>query len=249
MTDQGRAVGYERLSQDGKSLEEQQDQIEAFCRDQGLELVEHYNDGVYASGYSADREEYQRMLDRIQERDDVGHVVVRDRSRLSRDAKERLRLFLELDTLGVDVHVAETEETIDLDEAYALTRESAQADADDREKRKEAERGRQEAERREECGLPNGPAPLGLAYGPDKERLIPGDQYGDVLEVLDLRSARDMSWREIASETGINKDTARRTWDRRGMILDAGARRRDDLAVEDRELLEALEVRLEKQSA
>lgn len=242
MTD--RAVGYQRLSQDGKSLGEQQDQIEAYCREHGLELVEHYNDGVYSSGYSADRDEYQRLLERLQDESDVGHVVVRDRARLARDAKERLRLFLELDSLGVEVHVAETGETVDLEDPYALTRESAQADADDVEKRKEAERGRQEAERRDERGLPNGRAPLGLEYDRDKESLIPGDRYGEVLEILDLRSDQGMSWRSIESETAVTKDTARRTWERREKILDAGDRRRDDLEDDALELLEDLEARL-----
>jgi DNA invertase Pin-like site-specific DNA recombinase len=235
-----RAVGYARLSQDGTSLEDQRDQITEYCEEHGLELVEHYNDGLYASGYSADRDEYQRLLERLQEDNDVGHVVVRDRSRLSRDAKERLRLFLELDALGVEVHVAETGETVDLDDAYALTRESAQADADDVEKRKEAERGRQEAERREELGLPNGEPPIGLRYSDDKTELVPDERYGEVLEVLELR-LEDMSWRAIASETSVSKDSARRIWGRLERYLDAGDRRRDELPDDVQERLAALE--------
>jgi DNA invertase Pin-like site-specific DNA recombinase len=235
MTD--RAVGYERLSQGGKSIPEQQEEIEAYAEELGLELVRHYNDGQYSSGYDASRNEYQELLERVQE-DDVGHVIVRDRSRLSRDSKERLRLFLELDALGVEVHVAGTSETVDLEDPYSLTRESAQADADDVEKRKEAERGRAEAERREELDLPNGPAPTGLEYGPDKESFRPDHQYADVLEVLERRMDGE-SWRSIASEVEVSKSTARRSWDRRGDLLNAGARS-DDLPDDVRERVEAL---------
>jgi len=211
------AVGYARLSQEGKSLPEQREAIREYASARGFDLDRIFDDGQHASGYSADREEYQAMLDRLED-GDVDHVVVRDRSRLSRDSKERLRLLLDLDSMGVDVHVVEVGERVDLDDPYALTRESAQADADDAEKRKEAERGRAEAEHRDEAGLPNGRSPFGLRYGPEKERLVPdrdGDAFEKALEVLDLR-ADGVSYRAIAEEVDeVSKDTARRIVERR----------------------------------
>lgn len=214
-----RAVGYSRLSQGGKSLEAQREAIEGYCREHGLDLVDVYNDGRYSSGYDAGREEYQSMLERLQEDGDVEHVVVRDRSRLARDSKERLRLFLDLDERDVEVHIAETGEKVDLDDPYSLTRESAQADADDVEKRKEAERGKAEARRRQEQGLPNGRPPRGLRYSEDKTRLVPGENFGEVLDVIEAR--RDgLSWREIEEEIGVNYATARRIWERRKEYLD-----------------------------
>lgn len=239
MTD--RAVGYTRLSQDGKSLPEQRQQIEDYCDDRSLEVVEVYSDGEHASGYTTKRSQYQALLDRLDE-DDVGHVVVRGLSRLSRDRLHRVQLLIELHREDVDVHAVERGDSnpVDLSEPWALTREAGQADADDHEKRKEADRGRAEAERRERLGLPNGPAPTGLQYDEDKERLIPADQFGDVLEVLRLRAESGRSWREIAAETGFNKDTARRAYERRKQYLDAGDRRRDELDEDDRELLDDL---------
>lgn len=92
------------------------------------------------------------------------HVVVRGLSRLSRDRLHRVQLLIELHHEGVDVHAYERGDRnpVDLSQPWALTREAGQADADDFEKRKEAERGRQEAERREREGLPNGSPPYGL---------------------------------------------------------------------------------------
>jgi DNA invertase Pin-like site-specific DNA recombinase len=210
------AVSYARLSQEGKSLPEQRKENREYCREHGFELVEMFDDGQHASGYSADREEYQAMLDRIEE-GDIDHVVVRDRSRLSRDSKERLRLLLDLDEMGVEVHVVEVGERVDLDDPYALTRESAQADADDAEKRKEAERGRAEAEQRDEEGLPNGRPPYGLRYGPEKKRLVPDRDDGafeTAMEVLDLRDD-GLSFRAIAEEADVTKDKAMRVVNRR----------------------------------
>lgn len=201
------AVGYARLSQNGRSIPEQIEAIEEYCKRKGLVLVNEglYSDGVNSSGYSADREAYQNMLDRI-EGDDVDHVVVRDRSRLSRDSKHRLRLFLDLDTRGVEIHVTEPDEIVDLEDPYSLTRESAQADADDVEKRKEAERGRAEAERRMEEGLPMGRAPIGLEYAPDRDGWVAGGDFDAALRVLELRDD-GLSYRAIADRVdAISKD-------------------------------------------
>jgi len=248
-----RGVSYRRLSQDGKSLPEQLEEIEAYAEARGIEIGDrdHYSDGTHASGYTAEREAYQELLERIRE-GDVDHVVVRDRSRLARDAKDRLRLFLELDSLGVDVHIAETEETVDLEDPYALTRESAQADADDREKRKEAERGRAEAERREELGLPNGPAPTGLQYGPAKEELVPGEEYDVVLDVFARRLDEPTpSWREIAADVEVSHMTASRIWSRRERYVRAGERARDrgNLQEDLADQLEEISERLGKAAA
>lgn len=210
-----RAVSYRRLSQGGKSLPEQLEAIEAYAEEHGLELVENFSDGQHASGYTEDREAYQALLERL-EAGDVGHVVARDRSRFARDARDRLRLWLDLDDLDVTIHLAETGETVDLEDPYALTRESAQADADDVEKRKEAERGKAEAERREREGLPNGRPPYGLAYSADKTELVAGAS-GEIEAALRAIELRDegKTLREISDETGINRETARRIADRR----------------------------------
>lgn len=181
----------------------------------GFELLEMYNDGQQTTGYSEDRPEYQKMLTRLDE-GDIDHVVVRDRSRLARDSKDRLRLLLDLEEMNVDTHVVETGEVIDLSESYSRTREAAQADADDHEKRKEAERGRREIQRRQEKGLPVGPPPFGLQYSDSGDELVPDDNFDVAIEVLERRDAGE-SYRQIANAEGTpdSKDTVRRIVDRR----------------------------------
>lgn len=227
------AVGYRRLSQDGKSLEEQAETIERYCRDEDLDLVETFSDGRYASGYTGDREEFKALLARLDE-GDVDHVVVRDRARLWRDAKERIRLLLDLDDLDVKIHVVETGEIVDLEGPYALTREAAQADADDVEKRKEAERGAAEQERRAREGLPRGRPPRGLAYDDAGERLVPAEGYEEALAVIRARVLEERSWSDVVEETGVSSGTARRIVDRTEEYLEAdGLQLEDVLDVDD----------------
>ncbi|MBB6645080.1 recombinase family protein [Halobellus ruber] len=214
-----RAIGYARLSQEGKSIPEQIEEIEEYCENRSLDLLDIYNDGEQSSGYTDEREEYQRLLEHLRDDDrDVDHVVVRGLSRLSRDRLHRMQLLIELHREDVDVHAVDrgSRNPVDLSEPWALTREAGQADADDVEKRKEAERGRQEAERRAELGLPNGQPPIGLAYGPDSERWVPGDQFDVALRVLELRDA-GYSYREIATRVDVvSKDQVGTILDRRG---------------------------------
>lgn len=201
------ALGYTRLSQQGKSIPEQQAMIREYCDRHGFELDAIYNDGQLSSGYTAEREEYQQLLDRLED-GDADHVVVRKLARLSRDRKHRMKLLLELDEADVDVHAVNRGERnpIDLDEPWALTREAGQADADDVEKRWEAEMGKEEAEKRQSEGLPMGRAPIGLEYGPDGTRLVPGEQYEAALEVLELLDD-GRSYRAIANEVdAMSKD-------------------------------------------
>lgn len=84
------AVGYIRLSQDGKSLDRQRRDVETYADEHGYTLDEIYNEGKRASGFDTDRPEYQALREHI----DGGHVdvvIVPNLSRLSRDRKERLR--------------------------------------------------------------------------------------------------------------------------------------------------------------
>jgi DNA invertase Pin-like site-specific DNA recombinase len=92
------AVGYLRLSQNGKSLDRQRRDVEDYAAENGDTLVELYNEGTRASGFDTDRPEYQALLTHVGE-GGVDAVIVPNLSRLSRDCKQRLRLLLDLDTL------------------------------------------------------------------------------------------------------------------------------------------------------
>lgn len=220
--DQELGFGYVRLSQDGKSIPEQIEMIEDYADAFGIEIDHIYNDGRFESAYTEDRPEYQAMLERIR-RGEVDHVIVRDAARLSRDRKHRMMLLLQLDQMGVDVHAVERgygNNPIDLDEPWSVTREAAQADADDVEKRKEADRGKAESERRKKHGLPNGRPPRGLRYNREKTALVPGEGYDEVREVITLRDG-GTSWRAIEDLTGVPQATARRIYDRRELYVEA----------------------------
>ncbi len=103
------AVGYIRLSQDVKSLDRQRQDVEEYINKNGYPLDEIYNEGKRTSGFDADRPEYTALLDHI-EGESIDVVIIPNLSRLSRDRKERLRLLLNLDAIGVQLH------SVDLDD-------------------------------------------------------------------------------------------------------------------------------------
>jgi len=205
-------VGYIRLSQDGKSLDRQARDIETYAAENGLDVVEIYNEGRRASGFDSERPEYQKLLARI--KDDVDAVVVPNLSRLSRDRKERLRLLLDLDRAGVELHSFELGRPVDLDDDWELVQQSIQATTDDVEKRKEIERSKRATAERLAEGYDHGRPPFGLSFDEDGQYWVPGDRFHDALDVIKARE-RGLSWRDVAEDTGVPKDTARRVYDRR----------------------------------
>ncbi|WP_202593584.1 recombinase family protein [Halococcus sediminicola] len=92
------AVGYIRLSQDGKSLARQRRDVENYATEYGIELIRVYDEGKRSSGFDTDRPEYTALCDHIAD-GTVDTVIVPNLSHLSRDRKERLRLLLEVDGL------------------------------------------------------------------------------------------------------------------------------------------------------
>lgn len=212
------AIGYIRLSQDGKSLERQRRNVEEYADTKGLELVRVYDEGRHASGFTEDREKYQALMEHVNTAE-VGEVIVPNLSRLSRDRKERLRLLLEFDAVGVDLHSHELGRAVDLSEDWALVHQSIRATADDIEKRKEINRSKRATKERIESGFDHGRPPFGLRFDADGEYWVPDEDFEDAIEVI-MHRRSGLSWRKIAHKTGINKDTARRVWQRREKYLE-----------------------------
>ena len=214
-----KAVGYTRLSQESDtSIDSQRDDIQDYCRKEDLELDNIFNEGEKESGYDGDREKYQSMLEYLDFKD-VDAVVVRDLSRLSRDRKERVRLLLDLDDRGVELHSVERGE-VDISEPWTLTIETIKATSDDVEKRKEIERSQREIEKRVENGFHQGRAPLGLQFDSRGENLeVDQDEIADVKEVLQLRD-QGRSYPDIEESSGVPKATAYRVVERRDMYED-----------------------------
>lgn len=211
------AVGYIRLSQDGKSLERQRRDVEGYADSEGFDLVEVYNEGRHASGFDEDRQEYQALLEQVIG-GDVGAVVVPNLSRLSRDRKERLRLLLDLDAADVELHSHELGRAVDLNDDWELVQQSIRATTDDVGKRKEIERSKRATEERIESGFDHGRPPFGFRFDDAGEYWVPSEEFEDALEVISCRKD-GLSWRETADKTGVNKDTARRIWERRAKYL------------------------------
>lgn len=210
------AVGYIRLSQDGKSLDRQRRDVEHYADNHGYPLAEIYNEGKRASGFDTDRPEYQALLDHI-ETGTVATAIVPNLSRLSRDRKERLRLLLDVDAAGVAVHSVELGRAVDLDDDWALVQQSIRATTDDVEKRKEIERSKRATQERLDNGYDHGRPPFGLTYNDEGNYWVPdqgSDEYRTAISCIQLREGGH-SWREIATETTVSKDTARRIYNRR----------------------------------
>lgn len=179
-----------------------------------------YNEGKRASGFNTDRPKYTALLDHI-ETGRIDAVVVPNLSRLSRDRKERLRLLLDVDSAGVHVHSVELGRTVDLDDDWALVQQSIRATTDDVEKRKEIERSKRATQERINNGYDHGRPPFGLTYDDDGNYWIPdrdSEEYRTAVECIQLRE-NGRSWRAIADETDVSKDTARRIYERRERYL------------------------------
>lgn len=218
------AVGYIRLSQDGTSLGRQRRDVEDYADNHGYTLAKIYNEGKRASGFDTNRPQYTALLDHLETKP-VDAVVVPNLSRLSRDRKERLRLLLDVDAAGVQVHSVELGRTVDLDDDWALVQQSIRATTDDVEKRKEIERSKRATQERIGNGYDHGRPPFGLTYDEDGHYWVPdrsNAEYQTAVTCIQLRE-EGLSWREIADETAVNKDTARRIYDRRDHYLPAPA--------------------------
>lgn len=216
-----RAVAYVRLSQQSdRSIQRQREEVHTYAAAQGyvLDEADVYDDGEGASGFDDDRREFAELVARLQE-GDVGAVIVPNLSRLSRDRRTRLRLLLDLDDAGVELHSIERGH-IDLEAAYALAIEAMKAESDDRGKREEIERAKRETRRRvENPEIDHGRPPLGFRFDEAGERWVPNpEEFENALRAVTLLD-RGSSLREVSRETGIPKSTVARIRDRRERYL------------------------------
>lgn len=201
-----KAAGYTRLSQDSDtSIDRQKEEIKEYCRQQGMELLEIFDDGERTSGYDTEREQYQRLKGKLQE---IDTVVARDRQRLGRDFDERMRFILDLRQTDTALHIT-TEGEIDLSDPYSVVMESMQSASDDKSKRKEIEKAKKEVQKRQEKGYYQGKPPFGLQFDDEKKYLVPDENFETALEVLKLRD-QDKSYPDISDELGITTSKAYR---------------------------------------
>lgn len=182
-----KAIGYTRLSQKSDtSIEDQKRLIRDYCKSKMLNLCRIFNDGEKSSGFKNDREEYQAMLEEIQETD-VEAIVVRDRTRFGRDKLERMQRFIELYRRGVEIHIVSEGTKVDFGDDFELVKESFHAEKDDVAKREEMRKARVAVDRRKENGFYQGNPPFGLKFDDEKKFLVPNDNFEKARKVIELR--------------------------------------------------------------
>lgn len=212
------AVGYTRLSQDSDtSIDRQKTSIREYCDAHGLELSEIRNDGEFSSGFDRDRTEYQEVK-RLVNEDAADAVVVYDKTRIGRDFDERMQFVLDLRRTDTDLHSARRG-PIDLTDPTDAAVESIHAAKDDEAKREEIEKSKEAVAERLQKGFDHGRPPFGLRFDDNGEHWVPGERFGDVLEILRLRSD-GATYEEIADTIGVSTTTAYRVVDRRQLYVE-----------------------------
>jgi DNA invertase Pin-like site-specific DNA recombinase len=103
-----RAVYYTRVShenqvEDGSSLDNQEDRIEAFCKLNNYEIVATFSDPGVSGRKFENRPEFMKMIEMVK-RKEVDVVVVYSLSRFGRNTKDTLKWVAFLENFGVSFY-------------------------------------------------------------------------------------------------------------------------------------------------
>ena len=196
------AIGYTRLSQKSDaSIDDQKQEIRDLADEQGFELTSIYDDGELASGFDSERPEYLQMQADLE--DGLADVlIVRGRDRLSRDKRERSMLMYDIEDWGVELWTTAERKRIEFNSDEAWLIEMIQAYIDDVAKRREIQRARAKIQQRVDAGFHQGRPRYGTEFDEQKEYLVPGEDFENVMVALELREAGE-SLRSIVSQTTI----------------------------------------------
>ncbi len=210
------ALGYSRLSQQSDtSIERQERNIRDYADENGFRLASPiYSDGQGASGWETDeRPEYQQLKDELSS-GAVDAVIVNDKRRLTRDVDEAMRLIPEFRENGVELHTCQ-DGPLDLSDPIRAAIEIVSAAAAHEEKMEEIEKAREATQERvDDPEIDHGRPRFGMEYNEDGTRQVPGDRYGDVLEIFRMDS-RGATLEEIAEEVDVAVSTVSRVLKRR----------------------------------
>ena len=196
------AVGYTRLSQQSDaSIDDQKQEIRELADEQGFQLTRIYDDGELASGFDSERPEYLQMQTDLED----GHadvLIVRGRDRLSRDKRERSMLMYDIEDWSVELWTTTERARIEFNSDEAWLIEMIQAYIDDVAKRREIQRARAKIQQRVDAGFHQGRPRYGTKFDEQREHLVPGDNFVDVITAIEMREAGE-SFRSIVEQTAI----------------------------------------------
>lgn len=209
----GRIACYVRVSTEDQSLERQLTSTQEYAeREFGAILgdLEIYRDK--STGTDTDRSGYQEMMD---DRDDLDAVVVHSVSRVCRSISDLERTASRLEEEDVELHIVSEGLKIRPDDddpfqraLFQLLGVFAELEANMAQQRtREGIAARQQND-----DYHHGPAPLG--FSKDNGRLVEGENYHDVVSVLDMVRKDELSKRKAAKRLDTSRATINRALDR-----------------------------------
>jgi len=207
----GKIAGYARVSTADQNLDRQLTKINDYADralDADLADLEIYRDK--STGTNTDRSGYQKLVDDA-EAGDLSAVVVGSVSRICRSIADLQATAERLEAAGVELHIVDEGLTLRPGETdpyqqalFQLLGVFAELEANMAQQRtREGIAARQESD-----DYHHGKAPLGFAK--NDGALVQGENYHDVVSVLDMIQKDEISKRQAAKEL----DTSRRTIDR-----------------------------------
>lgn len=211
----GTIACYVRVSTADQSLERQLTSTQQYAEgefDADLDDLEIYRDK--STGTDTDRSGYQDMIGDA-DRGDLDAVVVHSVSRVCRSISDLERTASRLEEAGTALHIVSEGLTIKPGDddpfqraLFQLLGVFAELEANMAQQRtREGIAARQQND-----DYHHGPAPLG--FEKDSGQLVEGDDYHDVVAVLDMIQKDELSKRKGARRLGTSRATINRSLDR-----------------------------------
>lgn len=200
-----RAVSYTRVStreqsEDGQSLANQRDRIQAYCKAKEYELVEGFSDPG-ASAKDLNREGLQSLIEEIKD-DSIDVVVIYKLDRLTRSVKGLGRLID--DIFGAeDVALASVKDSFDTTTANGRMVMNLLATVAQWERETVAERTEDALAHKKQRGEWTGRVPFGWKVG-DDGKLVEDLEEQDKIQKVKRAKRRGRSYREVADTYDIS---------------------------------------------
>lgn len=203
-----RAVSYTRVStreqsEDGQSLDNQRERIEAYCKAKDYDLVDSFTDGG-ESAKDLNREGLQSLIREIRE-DSIDVVVIYKLDRLTRSVKDLGELIDDIfDSEGVAL--ASVKDSFDTSTANGRMVMNLLATVAQWERETVGERTKDALEHKKSKGEWTGRTPFGFKVGEDG-KLTEDPEQIDIIQKLKRAKRRGRSYRQIADSYDLSLPT------------------------------------------